>query len=157
MRSQFEFFMTGEDEKEFLSMAGGLTDSIDRQSDTQWHFLVGDCPIQFLRCELHSNEFISGRIAIATSGFGISWESGNAGEKAYKRMRNWLKKSYSNKMTCRNIHIESSTMELKNFWYSHRVADLHSRNPDLALKQVPGGYVVFEPLLTNDNRKAPTS
>lgn len=145
MRSEFQFFMTAEDEAEFVSFAEELADRVDRESDTQWFFVIGDCSVQFLRSRIRRRELISGRIALATSGFGLAFDSAADGERLYKRLRAWLKKSYSNDLTCRNTRIENSKTEIKNFWVSGRVVAFLRQEPDLSLKQIPESFVVFEP------------
>ncbi|MEO5715526.1 MAG: hypothetical protein ABIT37_18755 [Luteolibacter sp.] len=137
--------MTAEDEAEFVSIAEDLADRVDRGSDAQWFFWIGDCSVQFQRSRIRRSELISGRIALATSGFGLAFDSAADGERLYTRLRGWLKKSYSNKLTCRNMRIENSKMEIKNFWVSQRVIALLHREPDLTLKQIPEAFVVFEP------------
>ena len=144
MRSEFQFFMTADDEDEFVSFAEKMSDSVDRDSDIQWFFLVGDCRIQLLRSRIQGGDLISGRISIATTGFGLSYDSGADGERVYKRLRSWLKKTYSNNMTCRNVNIENSIMEIRNFWMSPRVFQLLRDDPTVILKQSVGGFVVFE-------------
>lgn len=136
--------MTAEDEQEFVGVAQEMADTVDRHSECEWFFRVGDCPIQLLRCRNQNGELISGRISIATSGFGINYESGSDGEAAYKRLRSWLKKTYSNELTCRNVRIANSQMDIKYFWVSPRVIELIEEDTSLTLKQIPNGPVVFE-------------
>ncbi len=144
MRSQLQFFMTSEDEAEFVSLAGGLVDSIDHSSDVQWFLRIGDCCIQLLRCRADKRQLIAGRLALATSGFGGESESAARAENAYKKMRNWLKRSYMNRMACRNVQIEGSRMTLSTFWASPRVVDKVRSIPEFTLRQTLGGPVVFE-------------
>jgi hypothetical protein len=144
MRSEFQFFMTPDDESELVEVAQKMIDSIDRDSDIQWLFRVGDSPIQLLRSYIRNGELISGRISIATSGFGIDYKSGSDGESVYKRLRSWLKKTYSNGMTCRNVRIDNSRMDIRCFWVSPRVIRLIQADSSLTLKQVPKAPVVFE-------------
>lgn len=136
--------MTEEDEVEFVTMSQDITDSVDKSSDIQWFFHVGDCRIQLLRCSSDESQLLAGRISIATTGFGASYKSSQEAEKVYKRMRNWLKKSYSNRMTCRNVGIEGSKTELKTFWASPRVIEKVNSNPELVLRQIHSAPVVFE-------------
>lgn len=145
MRSQFQFFMTTEDEPEFVSIAEEMSDDIYRRSNFLWFLRVGDCPIQLLRSRVQDGELISGRIAIATTGpKTTTYKSAIEGERAYKRLRNWMKKSYSNEMTCRNVRIENSETDIKTMWASQRVIELMQSDSPPALKQRPGGFVVFE-------------
>ncbi len=144
MKSQFQFFMLENEEVEFVNFSLGLCDAIDQSSKSQWFFKVGDCQIQFLRPQKFENELISGRIAIQTTGYGFSFKAAESAENVYKKMRAWLKKRYSNKMTCKNINIEDSQMKLKYFWYSPGVERLVKENPMYSLKQIKGAPVVFE-------------
>jgi hypothetical protein len=145
MRSEFQFFMTAEDEAEFVLFAEPLAERLERASDTQWFLRIGDCAVQFLRSRLHRGELISGRIALATSGFGLCCKAADECERLYKRLRSWLKKSYSNRMTCRNIRIKNSRMAIRTLWVSPRVLELLRHDPSITLKQIPEAFVVFEP------------
>jgi len=143
MRSERQFFMTAEDESEFVSFAEKLVDEIDRQSDIQWFLCVGDCRIQLLRSYVKNGAIISGRISVVTTG--LEPESKVGGERVYNQLRSWLKKFYCNEMKCRNINIDGSDTDIKTMWTSPRILNLYRDGAPPTLKQNPNGFVVFEP------------
>ena len=143
MRSQRQFFMTDEDESEFVSFAEEMVDEIDRQSDIQWFLCVGECRIQLLRSYVKNGALISGRISVVTTG--LEPESKTGGERAYNRLRSWLKKFYCNEVTCRNVNIDGSDTDMKTMWISPRIIKLYRDGSPPTLKQNPNGFVVFEP------------
>lgn len=145
MRSEFQFFMTEEDQLDFLEFAEVYIDKIDKSPKAYWKLLVNDCYIQFEPSKFHNNDLISGRIAIATHGLDKepTCSYGTEAEKIYKKLRNWLKKTYTNKLLCRNINIEGSSQVSKHLWIGPRAKKWKQKNLGL-LKQFPSGFAVFE-------------
>ena len=144
MRSELHFFMVGEDEREFLGFAATLVDKVESSSEAQWFLIVEDCPIQFLRSKWLNGTLISGRIAIATHGFGVAYQGAEKAERVYKRLRSWIRKTYSNEVTCRNIYSPDSCARIKNFWLGPELLTQLRNNRKIVLKQIPDGFVVFE-------------
>lgn len=144
MKSELQFFMSSADEDEFVSMAKELSDSINKESDSQWHFMVGDCPIQFLRSEQYGNELSAGRISIMTTGFYVHYRSSKSAESIYKKMRKWIKTRYSNDLVCRNINIKGSEMKVRYFWVGPYVKQAIEPNKPLVLTIFKNSPVVFE-------------
>ncbi|CAM3160138.1 hypothetical protein RAHE111665_17355 [Rariglobus hedericola] len=116
MRSEFQFLQSEDDEREFITTFSGQVNALETDSETQWFFRVGDCPIQFLRSRRWPNQIAVGRIAIATHGFGLSFASSDRAEAIFKQMRTWLKKRYTNKLTAENTKIPGSTTSYRNMW-----------------------------------------
>lgn len=143
MRSEFQFLMSKEDEKLFLTFAESVCDGIEKESDYQWFFIVGDCRIQFLPSKKSEEEISIGRISLVTTGYGLNFVSSEAAENVYKRMRNWLKKTYTNNLIGRNITIEGSSTAYKYFWVGPGALELH-KTKNILLKSLPSGPVVFE-------------
>lgn len=145
MRSELQFFMVPKDQDAFLEFAEPHINEIDKSPGAYWKLVVGDCFIQFIPCCIHDGDLISGRIALATHGLDKepTCEDGLGAEKIYKKFRNWLKKRYSNKLTCRNIHIPDSSQDSKHLWVGPNVQKWKQNNNG-QLKQIPGGFVVFE-------------
>jgi hypothetical protein len=116
MRSEFQFLQSDEDEQEFVATFAPQADRLERESDIQWFFRVGDCPIQFLRSRRTPLEISVGRISLATHGFGLEFKSADGAEALFKQMRAWLKKRYANKLTAENIEIPGSTTSYRTMW-----------------------------------------
>jgi len=149
MRSALYFFMLENDENEFITNFEKECDFLDKSTNFQWFFNVGDCPIQYYRCKKFNNILTAGRISIATTGFDLNYKSSKLAEKKYNMMRRWIKNIYSNKMTSRNVNIENSTSIINDFWVSQTVIN-EIQNSSLILKQFKDGYVVFDIQNKND-------
>lgn len=141
MRSKVQFFMFEQDEVEFINTFLAFTNGMDKASETQYFFLVGDCTIQLLRSKLEGNQLTSGSISIATHGFGLTFKAAKEAEKIYSKMRQWLKKNYHNNLTVENSTIENSQQAINYFWASQRVLE-GSKN--LILRQIPNAPVIFK-------------
>ncbi|WP_378181169.1 hypothetical protein [Aquimarina sp. SS2-1] len=144
MRSELQFFMIQADEEEFVSLFTNFVDRIDKESEWQWFFYVCDCPIQFLRSKKVDNQLLSGRISIATHGFGLQYEAAKSAEQLYSKMRRWVKKYYSNNLTVENVKSKNSKMNTSRFWVSKRVVTLKKTDKQLILRQIPNAPIVFE-------------
>lgn len=144
MRSQIQFFMTSEDEKELLEFAESKIDGIAKESDFQWHLKVGTYSIQLLRSERFDSNFTSGRIAIATPREEENRLEAQSAEIVFGQLRRWIKKQFTNSMTCRNVNIKGSEMAISNFWFSPRIEKLASEDVSIFLTQFRDGPVVFE-------------
>ena len=133
--------MNANDEAEFVGFAEPLADSVDRESDIQWFLCVDDCRIQLLRSQLYDNVLICGRIALRTD-FGD--HDSKRAETLFNKFRRWIKKTYNNQLTVRNVNIPDSTMDCRTHWIGpNLVSDL--RNADaLTLGQNRNAIVVFE-------------
>ncbi|WP_321533036.1 hypothetical protein [uncultured Desulfuromonas sp.] len=145
MRSEFQFFMGNKDQDDFLEFAEAYVDEIDKSPKACWKLFIDDCYIQFIPSRIHDGDLISGRIAIATHGLDKepTCEKRAEAEKIYKKFRNWLKKTYTNKMTCRNIYRPESAQLSKHLWVGPDAKKWKQENEG-CLKQIPGGFVVFE-------------
>jgi hypothetical protein len=145
MRSEFQFFMAPQDQKDFLEFALPYIHEIDKSSKIYWKLFLEDCYIQFEPSRILDGNLISGRIAIATHGLDkeATCKNPDDAEKVYRKYRNWLKKRYSNKLSCYNIHKPESKQESKHFWIGPNAVEWKQKNDGL-LKQFPNGFVVFE-------------
>jgi hypothetical protein len=145
MRSEFQFFMTAKDQEEFLEFAVLYIHKIDKTPKIYWKLFIGDCFIQFDPGRIHNGDLISGRIAIATHGLDNEpiCEHRAEAEKIYIKFRNWLKKTYTNKLTCRNIYRPESSQLSKHLWVGPD-AEKWKQDNEGTLKQIPDGFVVFE-------------
>lgn len=116
MRSQLQFFMVEDDEREFLAFAEQEVDSVETSKSSSLWLMVGDCPIQFCPSVSKNSVLNSGRIAIATTGTEQVYESSLKGERIFKRLRRWMRERYSNSLVCRNMNIPGSDMAVRDFW-----------------------------------------
>jgi len=143
MRSEFQFFMSENDETEFVSSFASLADALKRESDTQWWFCIGDCRVQFLRSKLSDDQITLGRIAVATHGTGEACSRGPLVEGLFKKMRTWLKKRYTNRLMAENIEIPGSATSYRLFWLGPDAAAMF-RNGRVTLRSLFSGPVVFK-------------
>lgn len=145
MRSEFQFFMGVKDQTDFIKFADSYINEIDKSQKAYWKLIIDDCFIQFIPSRIQDGDLISGRIAIATHGLDNEppFENRAEAEKIYKILRNWLKKTYSNKLTCKNIHMPESSQLSRHMWIGPDAKKWKQDNEG-CLKQIPGGFVIFE-------------
>ena len=133
--------MNADDEAKFVAFAEPFVDSVDRESEIQWFLCVDGCRIQLLRSKFHDNVLICGRIALRT-------DSGDPDSKRaetlFNKFRRWIKKTYDNQLTVRNVNIPNSTGECRTHWIGPDLL-AQVRNSDApTLGQNRNAIVVFE-------------
>jgi hypothetical protein len=143
MRSEFQFLQSENDENEFAEAFAMYCDALEKESDSQCFFRIGDCRIQFLRSRRKNDTIAVGRIALATHGFGLSFISAPQAEALFRKMRTWLKKRYHNKLTAENITIPESTTSYRNMWLGPGAQQLY-RNSNITLKSITNGPVIIK-------------
>jgi hypothetical protein len=136
MRSEFQFLQSEADEADFLTAFAGSCDALEKDSETQWFFRTGDCRIQLWRSRRMEDRISIGRISIATDGFGLSFTSSASAEALYTRMRSWLKKRYTNRLTAENVSIPGSRTSYRTMWLGPN-ARLLSRSKSVTLWSTP--------------------
>ena len=141
MNTEIQFFMNDADEGGFLEFASGHIDRIEEKSDTQRYLHVGEHFIQFLNWPVQGDILLGGRIAIRTNS---DTESARRAERVFNKLRRWIRKHFTNNVTCRNINVSGSQSKTKSHWIGPNTIELLKVNPTLQLKQSHKGYVVFE-------------
>jgi len=93
MNSSLQFFMLKEDEKDFLEkFKNDDFDYINEEGyPTQIYYQFGEEHIQFCFSKQFDEILTVGRIALKTK---ASDNDAKRAERLYKRMRNWIKKTY---------------------------------------------------------------
>jgi len=141
LNSELQFFMNAEDEAKFVAFAEPFVESMDRESDNQWFLCVGGYRIQFLRSQLYQDVLIGGRIALRTKS---DDPNSRPIETLFNKFRRWIKKSYFNRMTVRNINIPQSTMKWRNHWIGPSLLSNLRNNGKPTLAGNRDAIVVFE-------------
>jgi hypothetical protein len=105
LRSQVRFFMHPEDEREFVTLCAGCVTMNPHEPQITYlrgqHALVeNDGSIQFWRSQLEGHVLTSGRLALATTGFGLEERLPRAlvaeSEQLFIMLRRHLRKTYLN-------------------------------------------------------------
>ena len=150
MRSEFQFFMSPEDEKSFLDFARkkhGLS------IIGKW-LVSNDCPegaIQFLPSEFFDNDLTAGRISFATTDIDGNdiFHNGRAMlEKVYRSLRRQIQTHYSNKLIAYTDGLPSKYL-YRNFWLGPSARIWLDTTPEACLRQFKGHSSVFVPGTTS--------
>ena len=139
INSEVRFFMTGKDEEEFLHFALDHVDSLEKESDYQWHLCLDGYRIQLLRSQIKDEVLVIGRIALRTR---EDQDSKNA-EKIYRKLGRWIKGRYTNSLLVRNVNNGNSTRAIKDVWLAPDAA-IAANNNGIVLGQNSKAIVVFE-------------
>ena len=151
LRSECQFFMHPEDEAEFLAHASARH-ALSVVGEGGSACLVGpQGSVQFLRSHLSETAISAGRIAIATTGLDgecLFPETSEELERAYRELRRWLQKRYSNDLVCFN---ECAPLEqrvvapCRNVWLGPHTLHWLETMPGANLRQFIDGPVIFSP------------
>jgi hypothetical protein len=143
MRSEFQLLQSEVDERDFVYAFTGSADALEKASESEWIFRVGDCPIQFWRSKRSERKIAVGRISIATHGFGVAYESAEKAEALFKKMRGWLKKRYTNRLIARNLTLSGVTASYRMMWLGPDARAMH-RGGQVTLRSMVSDLVVIE-------------
>lgn len=150
MRSELQFFMAHEDELEFERQVSAIEGAQIVRGQHYDQILLGNVPIQYARSQMFDITLTAGRIAIATHGLGgeQNYPAPAVAEAAYKKLRAWLRKNFSNNLICfsENLPLETRVVQpIKNFWLGQHAARWLEENKG-TLRQFKTGAVVFMPV-----------
>jgi hypothetical protein len=98
VRNEIRFFMDARDYAEFERFLDALGASVRDSSIVHPH--IGSVNLQLLKSGFDVEALMEGRLALATTGFGVDQshraEHLEAAERLYKKLQAYIKKSYSN-------------------------------------------------------------
>ena len=144
---QIQFFMSDQDEAEFVTFASDAADSVEESSDYQWFFHVGPCKIQLLRCQETDGVMTDGRIALRTNpAYGdYTAEQAKQAEKLFNKLQRWLKNHYVNDLTVRSTKSpDSQPSPHRRHWIGPNLLQRLKSGKPLTLSQNPKAIVVYE-------------
>ena len=152
MRSECQFFMSVQDEREFVEQAASAH-SLAVAGEGHAAALIGPLgPIQFLRSELFGSTLTAGRIALATVGLDgeplLSEEAAPRLERIFRQLRRWLQTRYTNDLVAFSEALppeQRKVIRYPSFWLGPDARRWHSTHPDATLRQFRTGAVVFMP------------
>lgn len=110
MDAEIQFFMTSKDQKEFLSFAEKLIDSVDN-SHSVLKFIIGDCELMFTPSLQEELDLYLGKLEIRFEN--SEFTDQEQAKTTFRKLRNWIKKNYfsrlayfnkRNKLTPSRIH-----------------------------------------------------
>lgn len=140
MKSEVHFFMTKEDQEEFMQAFKNKINIIVNNG-YYLELKFGKNQIQFDPSEWYENSILAGRIAYMTID-----DMDNDAEKIYKEMKKYIIKNYMNNMNAIN-KMNNSESIVKTFYYSQRIQLWLSENEENILLQFKNGFVIFKPYL----------
>ena len=96
MDAEIRFFMTTEDEAEFLAVVNKHVDDILQTETRKQRLLVGDCELFYTPTLSEDNTLYTGALEIRTTNIsqGAVCKDEAQAIKTYKKLRNWIKKNY---------------------------------------------------------------
>ena len=151
MCSECQFFMSSEDEAEFLAHA---TTAHPLTVSGQGHIAALTCSIgsiQFLRSQRFDSTLTAGRIALETTGLdsdSLVAESNLELERIYRQLRRWLQKRYTNDLVAYNESLppdQRTVVRYPRFWLAPYARSWLLNHSNAVLRQFRTGTVVFAP------------
>lgn len=153
MRSECQFFMSVQDEREFIEHAAS-THSLAVAGRGHVAALTGPLgSIQFLRSELIGSTLTAGRIALATVGLDVEplLSEGAAPrlERIFRQLRHWLQTRYTNDLVAFSEALppeQRKVIRYPSFWLGPDARRWLLSHPDATLRQFRTVAVIFIPL-----------
>ncbi len=151
MRSECQFFMSAEDEAEFIAHATTAHPLNLSSEGTISALFCSHGSIQFLRSQRYGSTLTAGRIALATTGLDgecLFPDTAPSLERIYRQLRRWLQKHYTNDLVAYSEALpleRRKVVRYPSFWLAPHARSWLLSHADAVLRQFLTGTVVFMP------------
>jgi hypothetical protein len=144
MDAEIRFFMTPDDEAEFIGFANKHIDVIKQGNELKQHFVIDECELLFTPTQLEDNTMYSGVLEIR-----IGAEDSCKGQLRatiiYKKLRNWIKKKYWSRLAFINKTKKNKLMPSRIHWLAPEAKKWKEENPEKhTLKLSKTSWMVFD-------------
>ena len=151
MRSECQFFMASQDEREFVVHATSVH-QLHVTGDT--HIVSLRCSfgdIQFERSQQFDSILTAGRVALATTGLDreslVPSDTAPHLERVYRQLRRWLQTRYNNDLVCYSEFFpvgQRKVDRVRSFWLGPHAQQWLETSAGAVLRQFRTGRVIFD-------------
>ena len=128
MDAEIIFFMTEVDQKNFLLEVEKHCDHIEKEADL-FQFLVGNCTLQFTQSAFEDNTLFCGKLEIRSVYSGAAFTDHEKAKAVFRKLRNWLKKSYWSRLAYNNKNKKDKLTPSRNHWLGPDAKLWNEANP----------------------------
>ncbi|MEE9343955.1 MAG: hypothetical protein V3V12_10025 [Gammaproteobacteria bacterium] len=127
--------MSTPDTEAFLKEAKKLIDSIEAHGESSV-FIIGDCQIEYLPSIMIENSLLTGSIAIDSGGIDNGCTQYLRANKAYKALRNWIKKGYYSRLCTwtEGEDMQTTSSRTRDLWLGPDAKQNKESNNDMQLR-----------------------
>ena len=146
MDAEIRFFMTTNDEVEFLEFANKHVDEIKlgQGIESKQQFIIGDCKLLYTPTLLEENTMYSGVLEIRVESENICNNQLKA-NTTYKKLRNWIKKKYWSRLAYINKLKKDKLTPSRIHWLAPDAKKWKEANPEKhILKLSKTSWMVFD-------------
>ncbi len=147
MDAEIRFFMTDDDEQEFLAVVNNNVDQVINTDNDKQHFLIGDCKLLYTATLSEGNTLYSGVLEIRTTNINIetACKDQMRAAKVYKKLRNWIKKNYWSRLAYINKTKKDQLMPTRIHWLAPQAKKWKEADPENhLLKLSKTSWMVFD-------------
>lgn len=149
MKAELQFFAMPDDTKETLAFTKGKVDTIEKVEGQDndlsiFRLVVGDCELIYTPNVIQGDMLLVGSIAINTGTAEDSCADQERAKAAYRKIRNWFKKDYSNKLCTFNLEGDRDDGVARNHWISPAAIQWKQENETRLLKLYDTSPMAFE-------------
>jgi hypothetical protein len=147
MDAEIRFFMTETDEEEFFKVVNKTVDQVIKTGSPQQRLLVGDCELLYTPTLTEGNTLYTGVLEIRTSNIKLEsvCKDQIRASKAYKKLRNWIKKNYWSRLAYINKTKKDQLMPTRIHWLAPEAKKWKESDPENhLLKLSKTSWMVFD-------------
>jgi hypothetical protein len=145
MDAEIRFFMTANDEKDFIEFANQTIDKIELDDSIKQRFIVGGCELQFTPTSIEDNVMYSGVLEIRIENNEQACKDQTRANASYKKCRNWIKKNYWSRLAYINKNKKNKLMPSRIHWLAPEAKKWKESDPqNHVLKLSRTSWMVFE-------------
>ena len=139
MKAELQFFAMPDDAEEFLAFARDKVDSIENNH----RLVIGDCKIIYTAGVIDDTMLLVGSIAINTGTVDNSCADQERAKAVYRSLRQWFKKTYSNKLSTYSLDDSEKVALARNHWISPAAIAWKKADSQRLLKLYDTSPIVF--------------
>lgn len=147
MKAELQFFAMPDDADVLLAFAKNKVDSIEvlnNENAQQHRLVIGDCDILYTASTLQDHMLLVGSVAINTGPVNHSCKDQERAKTVYRRLRKWLKKNYSNKLSTDSLDGSEKVALARNHWISPAAVAWKREDQQRQLKLYDTSPIIFE-------------
>jgi hypothetical protein len=143
MKAELQFFAMPDEKSEVLAFVEDKVDTI-QEMDNQRHLIIGDCKLVFTGSSIQEDMLIVGSIAINTGTVDDSCADQEKAKAVYRKIRNWFKKGYSNKLCTYSLEGDRDDGVARNHWISPAAIEWKKEDKSRLLKLYDTSPIAFD-------------
>ena len=144
MDAEIQFFMTKQDEQEFLEFAEKQIDHMEQDASIK-RLIIGDCELLFTPSVKEENTLYTGKLEIRLGNTAINYNDLERAKSSFRKLRNSIKKKYWSRLAYKDKNKKDRLTPSRVHWLGPNAKQWKDENPEQhQLKLSKTSWMTFE-------------